>query len=48
MLYYLRSRGLTLEEATKLVINGFLQPVIDEIDDEPLKESVIALINERI
>ncbi|HEY8406088.1 MAG TPA: SufD family Fe-S cluster assembly protein [Acholeplasma sp.] len=48
VLYYLRSRGLTLEEATKLVINGFLQPVIDEIDDEPLKESVIALINERI
>lgn len=48
VLYYLRSRGLNLEEATKLIINGFLQPVIDEIDDEPLKESVIALINERI
>ncbi len=48
VLYYLRSRGLTLKEATKLIINGFVQPIIDEIDDEPLKESVIKLVNERI
>ncbi len=48
VLYYLRSRGLSLKEATKLIINGFVQPIIDEIDDEPLKISVIALVNERI
>ncbi|VEU83175.1 SufD family Fe-S cluster assembly protein [Acholeplasma hippikon] len=47
-LYYLMSRGLTLEEATKLIINGFLRPVIDEIDDEVIKENVINLVNERI
>src|SRR5690606_244478 len=48
VLYYLRSRGLTLVEAQKLIINGFLQPVIDEIDDEAIKENVINLVNARI
>lgn len=48
VLYYLRSRGLTQKEAEKLVINGFLQPVIDEIDDEPLKERFVSLVNSRI
>jgi Fe-S cluster assembly protein SufD len=41
-LFYLRSRGLTLSEAEKLIINGFLRPVIDEIDDEPLKRKICA------
>ncbi len=48
VLYYLRSRGLSLQEAEKLVINGFLKPVIDEIDDEPLKERFVSLVNSRI
>ncbi len=47
-LYYLRSRGLTREEAEKLIVNGFLQPVIDEIDDEPLKERFVSVVNSRI
>ena len=47
-LYYLRSRGLTQREAEKLIINGFLKPVIDEIDDEPLKERFAHLVNSRI
>ncbi|MBN3491150.1 SufD family Fe-S cluster assembly protein [Acholeplasma equirhinis] len=48
VLYYLRSRGLSLAEAQKLIINGYLQPVIDEIDDEQIKNQVITLVNERI
>ncbi|PKK96291.1 MAG: Fe-S cluster assembly protein SufD, partial [Tenericutes bacterium HGW-Tenericutes-3] len=48
VLYYLRSRGLTLAEAEKLIINGFLRPVIDEIDDEPLKERFVSVVNSRI
>ncbi len=48
VLYYLMSRGLTLDEAQRLVINGYLRPVIDEIDDELIKENVIKLVNERI
>jgi Fe-S cluster assembly protein SufD len=47
-LYYLMSRGLKQSEAEKLIINGFLKPVIDEIDDEPLKERFIHLVNSRI
>lgn len=47
-LYYLMSRGLTQTQAEKLIINGFLKPVIDEIDDEPLKERFIHLVNSRI
>lgn len=48
VLYYLRSRGLNQTEAEKLIINGFLKPVIDEIDDEPLKERFVNLVNSRI
>ena len=47
-LYYLRSRGLTQREAEKLIINGFLKPVIDEIDDEPLRERFVHVVNSRI
>ncbi|HOI85636.1 MAG TPA: SufD family Fe-S cluster assembly protein [Acholeplasmataceae bacterium] len=47
-LYYLMSRGLNQRESEKLIINGFLKPIIDEIDDEPLKERFIHLVNSRI
>jgi len=48
VLFYLRSRGLTLADAQRLIINGYLQPIIDEIDDELIKENVIKIVNERI
>lgn len=48
VLFYLRSRGLTQKQAEKMIINGFLKPVIDEIDDEPLKERFVHLVNSRI
>lgn len=47
-LYYLQSRGLSKAEAEKLIVNGFLKPIIDEIDDEPLKERFVGLVNSRI
>lgn len=47
-LYYLQSRGLTREQAEKLIVNGFLKPIIDEIDDEPLRERFVSLVNSRI
>ncbi|MDY0276791.1 MAG: SufD family Fe-S cluster assembly protein [Acholeplasma sp.] len=47
-LYYLQSRGLTKKDAEKLVINGFLRPVIDEIEDEELKTRFVELVNLRI
>src|SRR5690606_4054885 len=30
-LYYLRSRGITKEEAERLIIHGFLAPVVNEL-----------------
>lgn len=48
VLFYLRSRGITLLEAQRLIINGYLQPIIDEIDDELIKENVLKIVNERI
>ncbi len=47
-LYYLQSRGLTKLESEKLIINGFLKPIVDEIEDEPLKERFLSLVNSRI
>ena len=48
VIFYLRSRGITLEDAQRLIINGYLQPIIDEIDDELIKENVLKIVNERI
>ena len=47
-IYYLMSRGLTRKEAEKLMINGLLAPLVNEISDEPLKERFLDLVNERI
>lgn len=48
VLFYLMSRGITKTEAERLVIFGFLQPIIDEISDEGLKERFISLVEMRI
>ncbi len=47
-LYYLMSRGLNRKDAERLMINGFLNPIISEIDDEPLKERFVELVNQRL
>lgn len=47
-MYYLQSRGLRKEDAERLIINGFLRPLIDEIDDEVLKDKFVELVNVRI
>ena len=37
-IFYLRSRGISEEEARKLVVHGFLLEVIQQIGDEPTEE----------
>lgn len=39
-LFYLMSRGLTKEEATSLVVIGFIKPIVDNIEDDTLKEEI--------
>lgn len=47
-IYYLMSRGLSRKEAEKLMINGFLRPIIDEITDEEIKNRFIDVVNSRL
>ena len=46
--FYLMSRGLNRKDAERLMINGFLNPIISEIDDEPLRERFVELVNQRL
>lgn len=39
-IFYLRSRGIPLEDARKMLINGFSHDIIKDIDFIPLKESL--------
>ena len=39
-LFYLRSRGIDLESASKLLIYGFAREIIDSIEFKPLHELV--------
>ena len=42
-LYYLMSRGLTESESSSLIINGFVNPVYENINNQELKEKLISL-----
>ncbi len=39
-LFYLMSRGLTQEEASKIVVMGYVKPILDNISNESIRESV--------
>ncbi|MDF2700720.1 MAG: Fe-S cluster assembly protein SufD, partial [Haloplasmataceae bacterium] len=47
-LYYLMSRGLTKIDAEKLIILGFLYPIIEMIDSEKIKTSFIQTIERKL
>lgn len=47
-LYYLMSRGLSKKEAEKLIILGFLYPLIELIDSETIKTSFIQTIENKL
>ena len=47
-LYYLQSRGLTRKESSRLLVHGFLSPVIAELTVDKIKELVTILIDEKI
>jgi len=47
-LYYLQSRGLSKIEAEKLIIKGYIKPILDEINDQDLVDRLETTIYERI
>lgn len=42
-LFYLQSRGLELEEAKKLIISGFFQPILDRLNNKGRKRLQVKL-----
>ncbi len=48
MLYYMQSRGLSLSEAERLILLGHIHPILNTIQDEPLKEHMLDLIKSRL
>ncbi|MCD6482359.1 MAG: SufD family Fe-S cluster assembly protein, partial [Candidatus Izimaplasma sp.] len=46
-LYYLMSRGLTIKDAERLIITGFLNPVVKLLTTEELKNDFINIVNKK-
>ena len=40
LIYYLMSRGLTQKSSTKLLINGFLNEVVDSIKSNSIRKFI--------
>lgn len=46
--HYLESRGLTSEEAEKLVVKGFFEPVMEQIRVPRVKSSIREKVREKL
>ena len=47
-LYYLMSRGITKQEAERLIIHGFLAPVVDQLPIEGVKKQLVEVIERKV
>lgn len=47
-MFYLMSRGLPPRDAKRLIVEGFLQPVLDRISAKSLRDMVSAKVDEKI
>jgi Fe-S cluster assembly protein SufD len=47
-LFYLMARGLSRQEAERLIVRGFFQDVLDRIELEPVREALGAALEARI
>lgn len=47
-IYYLMSRGLSQQEAEKIITLGFMDPTISKIQDENLKEKIVEKIKQKL
>ncbi|MPN05848.1 hypothetical protein SDC9_153102 [bioreactor metagenome] len=47
-LYYLESRGLTKNDALRLIALGYLLPIAKVIDNEQLKSYLEEIINKKV
>ena len=47
-LYYLMSRGIHKQEAERLIIHGFLAPVVDQLPIEGVKKQLVEVIERKV
>ncbi|MGE5689601.1 MAG: Fe-S cluster assembly protein SufD [Pseudomonadota bacterium] len=47
-LFYLMARGLTRQEAERIIVRGFFQNILDRIDLEPVRDALGAALESRI
>lgn len=47
-IYYLMSRGMGREEASKMIVSGFLTPFVDALEDERMREELSARIEAKL
>ena len=47
-LFYLMSRGLDREQAERLIVQGFFQPILDRIGSDEVRESLAAELEARM
>ena len=47
-LFYLMSRGLSKEESIRLILNANINKILDNIDDDNLKEELLSYINDQL
>jgi len=47
-LYYLRSRGLSKPDATRLIIDGFLQELVERVAEGPVREALSGALELRL
>ena len=47
-LFYLMARGLSRQEAERIIVRGFFQDILDRIDLEPVREALGAALEVRI
>ncbi len=47
-IFYAQCRGLTRQEATRMIVTGFFQQVFDRITIDSVREALAAAIGRRI
>lgn len=47
-IFYLMSRGMSREEASKMIVSGFLTPFVDALEDEKMREELFARIETKL
>ena len=47
-LFYLRSRGLSYDEANRLILNGFISDILEKINNEEIKLYINDTVSKKI